>query len=181
MKWGTGGINIDGCRVGTEEMENHGGGVNADGRKYGNGKGIPALEKGISVATGRFPANFIHDGSDEVVGLFPDSKGEKRTNIVAVKGRGDNGMFGDYGETLHDTPSYPDSGSASRFFYCAKASKKDRNEGLEGFEEKETKRYGDFEGTPDHAPKKDVTNTNFHPTVKPTALMQYLVRLVTPI
>ena len=103
---------------------------------------------------------------DEVVGLFPDSKGEKRTKIVAVKGRGDNGMFGDYGETLHDTPSYPDSGSASRFFYCAKASKKDRNEGCEEV----TTLEGGVE-----------RKGNIHSTVKPTALMQYLVRLVTPV
>ncbi len=47
-------------------------------------------------------------------------------------------------------------------------------------EEKETKRYGDFEGTPEHAPKLNVKNTNNHPTVKPTALMEYLIKMVTP-
>jgi len=65
----------------------------------------------------------------------------------------------------------------SRIIYIAKASKSERNEGLEGFEEKETKRYGDFEGTPEHAPKKNVVNTNHHPTVKPIKLMEYLCKL----
>jgi site-specific DNA-methyltransferase (adenine-specific) len=75
---------------------------------------------------------------------------------------------------------FNDSGSASRFFYTAKASKSERNAGLEGFEVKETKRYGDFQGTPEHAPKLDVRNTNHHPTVKPLSLTKYLATLIKP-
>jgi site-specific DNA-methyltransferase (adenine-specific) len=73
-----------------------------------------------------------------------------------------------------------EGGSAARFFYCAKASKSERNHGCGGMEEKETMRYGDFNGTPEHAPKKNIKNTNNHPTVKPIALMRYLCRMVTP-
>jgi site-specific DNA-methyltransferase (adenine-specific) len=155
LKWGTGGINIDGCRVGTDEINtsdsyeykgNNGGSMGAASnrkRKSGGGATNPQ---------GRFPANLIHDGSQEVLDLFPETK---------------------------------PNDSAARFFYCAKASKKDRDEGLDGFEEKKAagmagnmidgqRLAGD--GTPINTPKRK----NVHPTVKPTALMQYLCRLITP-
>ncbi len=90
---------------------------------------------------GRWPANLIHDGSDEVIGILNDS---------------------------------------ARFFYCAKASKRDRDQGCDGMEEKELNAYGDFNGTEDHAPKSNITRRNHHPTVKPTDLMRYLCRLITP-
>lgn len=83
-------------------------------------------------ATGRFPANLIHDGSDEVVDLFPDTKGSKTSprsnNAKSWKNTSTAGI---------DHIGHNDSGSAARFFYCAKASKSERNAGLEGFEEKE--------------------------------------------
>ena len=110
MKWGTGGINIDGCRVGTEQITVKG------GSKSGKFEFCANYTEVNQTNTGRFPANLIHDGSEEVLGLFPDT-GDK---------------------------------SPARFFYCPKASKTDRNEG------------------------------NNHPTVKPTALMAYLCRLITP-
>jgi DNA modification methylase len=95
---------------------------------------------------GRFPANLIHDGSQEVLELFPES-GDK---------------------------------SPARFFYCAKASKKDRDEGLEG-EEKECGIKNDSgRGFSEGDPYKKVLKKNNHPTVKPTALMSYLCRLITP-
>jgi site-specific DNA-methyltransferase (adenine-specific) len=96
---------------------------------------------------GRWPANLIHDGSDEVVGLFPDTtSGDLRAGATQGKGK----MFETYGgKPLHR--DYPgDTGSASRFFYCAKADASERRDSK-------------------------------HPTVKPVALMRYLVRLVTPI
>lgn len=118
LKWGTGGINVDGCRVGTEN-------------------------------TGRFPANLIHDGSEEVVGLFPQTKASKaspRNNKPSENVAMSGANLG------HISHGHDDNGgSAARFFYCPKASKKDREEG------------------------------NNHPTVKPTALMQYLCRMITPI
>jgi len=105
---------------------------------------------GATDPQGRFPANLIHSGEQEVMDLFPES-GEK---------------------------------SPSRFFYCAKASKKDRNEGLEGFEEKEVLLGHNQAACPkltkDGKPNKVIKNKNAHPTVKPTALMAYLCRLITP-
>lgn len=152
LKWGTGAINIDGCRVGTEQLSTHGGGINNEGRKYGNGKGIPAISKGNNLHIGRFPANLIHDGSDEVVSGFPN-----------------------------DT---------SRFFYCAKASKSERDMGCEGLEEKlsptmEMRKTPQprISSNPDYNTGtiiKPPQKHNNHPTVKPLALMRYLCRLVTP-
>ena len=112
LKHGNGAINVDGCRVGDENMSaQFDREWNKQGSEAGFGNGLRA-SKGKKVPDGRFPANLIHDGSDEVVELFP-----------------------------HEN---------ARFFYCAKASKRDRDEG------------------------------NKHPTVKPTDLMAYLIRLVTP-
>lgn len=145
IKYGTGGINIDGCRVGHSEP------VKTTNRQKDNGDTWNSSNTGLrnnpgNIAsadpTGRFPANLIHDGSDEVLEVFPNN--------------------------------------SARFFYSPKASKSERNAGLEGFEEKENKTYNNFSGTEDHSPKLDVKKQNFHPTVKPVALMRYLVRLVTP-
>jgi DNA modification methylase len=145
LTYGVGGINIDGCRVGE------------------------------TTSLGRFPANFIHDGSDEVLQLFPDSKAPKPYRGEQYK---ETSMFG-IGGVNHES-EYGDSGSAARFFYCAKASKKDRNEGLDEFPDQlgglleggNDKRKGD---RPQLQPTK-----NHHPTVKPTDLMRYLCRLITP-
>ena len=116
LKYGTGGINIDGCRVGSNEtwQRLRGSTVGLDGNFLKGKKDIPRF----SNTQGRWPANFIHDGSAEVLAGFPEDN-EK---------------------------------SPARLFYCAKASKKDRDEGCE----------------------------NHHPTVKPTDLMRYLCKLVTP-
>jgi DNA modification methylase len=116
---GTGAINIDGCRIEGQKGW-------PDSKQYNPGHLVGGSKKTAEYQdnsqspnkfNGRWPANFCHDGSDEVVGLFPND--------------------------------------AARFFYTAKCSKKDRNEGLEGV-------------------------VNHHPCLKPTALMRYLCRLVTP-
>lgn len=156
LKYGTGAINIDGCRVPTENesVSNHSRSAEAavSKGKYGDST-AQETHQTAGQQLGRFPANLIHDGSDEVLALFPDSKGA----LAPVYGKqgnqkchtGDNGIYGHYEQ--RDTPMFPrnDSGSAARFFYCAKASRSER---------------GDF---------------NDHMTVKPLALMRYLVRLVT--
>ena len=94
--------------------------------------------------TGRWPANIIHDGSAEVLPLFPETGNAFRTTR---KRNGNPGMFGH----SSDCNGHKDSGSAARFFYCAKASRSERTNG----------------GTVD----------NGHPTVKPLALMEYLCKL----
>jgi DNA modification methylase len=179
LKNGVGGINIDGCRVGT------GGGTKCNNRINGECQGHDnnhSLGGGImrhgkdTNPQGRFPANFIHDGSDEVTGLFPYTKSGKTTDKYTK-----NSIFG----VRKMSAQNGSEGSASRFFYCAKASKQDRNEGLEktarkeGFEDKKAGSYefrqdGSLDG------KETKANKNNHPTVKPTDLMRYLVRLVTP-
>lgn len=126
LRWGTGALNIDGCRVGESQV----------GNDYSS-----------KTVMGRWPANFIHDGSDEVLELFPETK--------------------------------PATESAARFFYCAKASKAERNAGLDALPIKrpDTRTQSGM-GTFDE--KGVQPQRNFHPTVKPIALMRYLIRLVTP-
>ena len=146
LKHGTGAINIDGCRVGTDESTQRPCGPDSD--HAGQFKGTQGGMRGAEAGKGRWPANLIHDGSDEVVGLLND---------------------------------------AARFFYCPKASKKDRDEGLEGFDEVVLNAYSGAEsrvgkirsdGAIQNA--SATAKRNHHPTVKPTALMRYLCRLVTP-
>ena len=174
LKYGTGGINIDGCRVGTEDNT---------GRPSGTDPGMWAGKKQMQSETnpqGRFPANLIHDGSDEVVGLFPQTKTGK------VASHSDKGMWGSGADTSYNDPG--GGGSASRFFYCAKASKSERNRGCEDMPDKapayESHRanYATTHGieTPFAGTGRSGKNfKNNHPTVKPIALMEYLVKLVS--
>jgi site-specific DNA-methyltransferase (adenine-specific) len=177
LKWGTGGINIDGCRVGSK-----GGTEKIDTDKCT--KSLGKYHDGINGGTvskinkGRFPANIIHDESEEVLKIFPNSKSSNA--IRKNNGKMDNKIYGKYNSK--DSFGFNDKGSASRFFYCAKASKQDRNEGLEMLEEKSSRKWRDDKGmklTGSGNPRNEKSR-NFHPTVKPTKLMQYLVRLITP-
>jgi site-specific DNA-methyltransferase (adenine-specific) len=192
LTYGTGGLNIDGSRVGSE-----GGTKIADKdlaessasktvTAYGDGLGGPKAKPVENL--GRWPANFIHDGSDEVVALFPDTKSGAIKPYVRNK-ESVNVDFLQGTEQVEKSFDYADSGSAARFFYCAKASKRDRNEGLDGFEAKETfalnaggREKKTAQGDWDDVTKRWISQpkANHHPTVKPTSLMQYLVRLVTP-
>ena len=184
---GVGGINIDASRVETtDNFDNVKDRTDMTGKLtiHHEGGNLEALDKLKTL--GRFPANFIHDGSDEVLELFPNSKGgafPKKSNIPTGRhyeggwGAVDNGVRTEMGD-----------GSAARFFYCAKANKKVRNEGLDGFDEQW---QAGEEFRPNHMEKalegesgnpfgRWQPTKNHHPTVKPTDLMRYLVRLVTP-
>ena len=175
LTFGVGGLNIDATRVGSDVLPE---------QKAGQAQ-IGTFERDNMVTperTGRFPANFIHDGSDEVVALFPDTK-----SPATYTRKSDGFGSGSYiiGETAGtESLNYGDSGSAARFFYCAKASKRDRNEGLDGFEVKEKRYMATANGTGKTSKGMEaftsLPSANYHPTVKPTTLMQYLVRLVTP-
>ena len=199
IEYGVGGINIDECRVELNgEKPPQGSGnkpkdtVLASMYKNGNGKnGLP----NITPVDGRFPANTIltYDDTDydEVCGGFPI--GGQNGNIDK-RYEMNNQVYGDYGY-CNTWQAYNDSGSASRYFYCAKATSKDRDEGLESFDVINT---GELQGgrkdgslgslrvrtdgsigvnpyAGNGSPKR-----NIHPTVKPTELMQWLVRLVAP-
>ena len=188
LKYGVGGINIDECRVNYNgEIPNIGGRAN---HTRGDGYGFKALgEDCVANDLGRFPANTIltYDETDfdEVCGGFPNTKSNggklKAKDFSKHKGsmmsyttlKEKSGVI----DTGYIAPC--DSGSASRYFYCAKASKKDRDEGLDTFNQE---KVNDGRQTPiDNAFQRGETvGANTHPTVKPTELMQYLVRLVSP-
>ena len=152
LAYGTGALNIDGCRV--PSGDNLNGGAYSGGNKRAEDATsyVTGVNAGVFVPpTGRWPANLIHDGSEEVLALFPDSKGQQGDvsgkEASRTGGAGTN-CYGEFGRV--PAPKREDGGgSAARFFYCAKTSKKDREAG------------------------------NDHPTVKPTDLMRYLCRCVT--
>lgn len=177
LRWNTGGINIDACRVGTEDKvqfsyERQKG--NEWNEKYGN------LDVKYNLNTlGRFPANLILDDSDEVRDLFPKTKGGKQRDEMVFNDKiRENAM--QFSTEKHQF-SLGDSGSAARFFYCAKASKSERNAGLEGFEEKPKLFLNNKNNsTAKNGVAKNLPRANFHPTVKPLSLMRYLIRLITP-
>lgn len=197
---GTGAINIDGCRVHADDAQ---GGAYVV-KRFAPGASVVAdgnwkqdIEFRGEMKVGRWPANLIHDGSPEVLEQFPDapsqladassSSSRKTLNVYGAMARGNgrdgeasaNATYSTAGGTnfaMKPGARRLDSGSAARFYYCAKASRTDRNEGL-----------------PDPGPQfqhgstlRDAENLgaeragNHHPTVKPTELMRYLVRLITP-
>lgn len=137
---GCGAINVDGAKVGTDVVFTSAHKTLGDGIKYNKSKPFPASEPRV----GRWPANIIHDGSDEVIEVM---------------------------------------GDAQRFFYCAKASKRERDEGLEEFEKRPPafgNQSGDGLGRGISHTRQDWPRANNHPTVKPLALTEYLARLIIP-
>ncbi|MGI5927745.1 MAG: DNA-methyltransferase [Thermacetogeniaceae bacterium] len=148
LKWGTGGINIDGCRVETNRETPKGSGKGSKNSIFGQVANSKGNDGNVTPELGRFPANLI---LDEEAGKLLDEQSGITKSVVRISEDKDNPAntysLGRKGVTPR---GHNDSGGASRFFYCAKASKKERGE------------------------------SNTHPTVKPLALMRYLVRLVTP-
>jgi len=154
-KYGTGGINIDGCRVGLDENDRLNKGGSYSGNRTGSNedgwftKANNKIE--YSEPPGRFPANVMHDGSEEVLSGFPNT-GQGGGKPYSYAGREydnkDTSMFN--GDKPQAPSNYNDMGTAARFFYSPKVSKSERGE------------------------------NNTHPTVKPQELMKYLCRLVTP-
>lgn len=144
LKWGTGALNIDGCRIegeGNKTFERDAGDRSRE--QYRTGTTVGSAKP---TDVGRWPANLCHDGSDEVVAGFPNvTTGDRKPT---TNGKRENNTA--FPSQLSDRAFDGDSGSAARFFYCAKATTEERGEG------------------------------NNHPTVKPVSLMRWLVRLVTP-
>ena len=192
-KHGTGALNIDACRIGIDAAVD-------DPRLGGKGdwssdkmaknvyEGGYAGERVGSSPLGRWPANLIHDGSEEVLAAFPDAPGQQRSVGPEHGEKASVNTFGDYGPRDTFNPR-GDAGSAARFFYCAKADKTDREDGLRGHEVRPLA-YGNQaqaevkRGNTAHAGDSGMNTVkmrgNHHPTVKPTDLMRYLCRLVTP-
>jgi site-specific DNA-methyltransferase (adenine-specific) len=158
LKHGTGGINIDGSRIGSETRTTpiHSDDVKEDTTMFGLHKTIQHHRE--ETTEGRFPANIIFD--EEAGQLLDEQSGIKQYNKGREEGNYKGGHRKEYVGTENNEivnkvegKFFNDKGGASRFFYCPKAAKSDRNEG-------------------------DVSN--LHPTVKPTDLMRYLINLVTP-
>ena len=186
LEFGTGAINVDGCRIGGP-WENRSSGMgsgyeahNKPGRKYGNGLGGIIAEPH---PFGRWPANLIHDGSEEVLAGFPEAKSaypNKQELADAYAGSEVSlaGAVTSFGGSKAGL-SRSDSGSAARFFYCAKASRSEREAGLREAGLREAGLTSDGYGSiqRDFEPSKV---RNHHPTVKPLALAEYLARLILP-
>lgn len=212
IEYGVGGINIDECRVEYEKTTNPATNPlyrqqNSDkykqvqGGELSNGAVSWTSGKNGVSEMGRFPANTIltYDETDfdEVCGGFPNTKGNAnpRNNKGTNNEQSNSVCYGKYNAYVSQNDIWGDSGSASRYFYCAKASKKDRDEGLDEFEIKSTGELqgGRKEGSAGSIMQNanggtrvnpyagaGIPKKNTHPTVKPTELMQYLIRLVTP-
>ncbi len=178
LKYGTGGINIDESRVGV------------GAKKWSEPKGgiwNESVDNGATLEDnplGRFPANLIHDNSEEVRECFPETKSGKMGKQHTRHTDGSpNGIYGKFDINHELGETYGDSGNASRFFksiiYQAKASKSERNKGCEELEQQITS--DGREKSIDNAFQRGETlRHNNHPTVKPIALMEYLIKMVTP-
>lgn len=177
LKFGAGGLNIDACRVDGPKGNGVWGSSNATidtDRKF-NGSPEMAEYKSAQNPLGRFPANFIHDGSEEVVSLFPDSAGAQAAVGPQFGDKDTVHCYGNYGPRDVMEPR-GDEGSAARFFYCAKAATSEREAGLlekTDYQLRDNGFSGEIGG--EHLPR-----ANHHPTVKPLDLMRYLVKLITP-
>lgn len=177
--WGVGAINVDGCRVG-DDVVGWGGGA-AGGNTWTDENCGLAKGGAARPVTGRWPANIIHDGSDEVLAAFPDTKSGlmKAGTVRAAQDVPGSVVYGVYGGDEAKADTYGDSGSAARFFYCAKASRADRDAGLSGMP-KATVSDGRAVAADNAYQRGKTERANTHPTVKPTTLMQWLCRLITP-
>jgi site-specific DNA-methyltransferase (adenine-specific) len=147
LKWGTGALNIDACRI--EGVKPKLETINSDKRNNPILQTKSATNTGEMTTEGRWPANLCHDGSDEVVAGFPETESNSGEPFRRNTDKFRN-TFGAFSGADSERGFYGDSGSAARFFYCAKATTEERGVG------------------------------NNHPTVKPVSLMRWLVRLVTP-
>ena len=198
-KYGTGGINIDACRIETDpevdDMLRKVDRVQRDENNVWSNKNSGFKNENNNLTgvrkEGRYPANVMHDGSDVVRDIFPNSKGFV-SNGNAKVGETSKGAIPPL--RRGNATSYGDNGSASRYFYCPKTSAEERNRGLDSFATKkmgmsggaqkyshrgllEHNRYNKGQGI---GLNRVIERKNTHPTVKPQELMKYLCRLVTP-
>lgn len=178
QKHGTGAINIDACRIGDEEA-----GWGGDNNKgsFGGFTGEQSEQSEPRPVSGRWPANLIHDGSEEVVKHFPENAVgcSHSSKGGGVNGASENVNVG--GGEINCT--YGDEGSAARFFYVPKANKKERDHGLHGEHKNAKTTNWSGAGVPkrqDGTERKEPLKRNIHPTVKPVELMKYLCRMIAP-
>lgn len=177
--YGTGAINIDECRVQTDDQIDSVKNNNIKGNAYNSEKAGIRDTVYVQNQLGRFPANLIHDGSDEVKSYFPEAKGQQGDlKKQGTNRQSPNGIYGGMRPALDHAARIETDKSAARFFYCAKANRTDRNEGTESSKTPMLQMNSTMRDCENVDWSK--RNGNFHPTVKPTELMRYLCRLVTP-
>lgn len=182
LKWGVSGINIDGCRIETNEDTSR---ILGPSLGWKNTSGLTGSVSD-DWKKGRWPANIIIDDSDEVQRLFPDVHGAGYKKPPGNFSRSPNKSIfdnskGGIGQDSFGGARFGDNGSAARFFYCAKASKQERELGLDNFEKQDSLKWvgGSVATTyPDGSPRPEQTSKNNHPTVKPIALMKYLATML---
>lgn len=186
QKWGCGALWIDGGRVGTTGARNNGRTVDSD--IYG--KFGPTRR--VDYGKGRWPANLLHDGSPEVTRCFPESaeqQGDVRGTEPSRTGGDGTNCYGKYSGQRPPAASRKDGGSAARFFYCAKASKAERNAGCDALPVKHLAQGNQAKaelarGNVDHSGNSGFNTVkavrNVHPTVKPLDLCRYLATLILP-
>ena len=193
-----GGLNIDDCRVpltNDKDVSNYKFNMDANNRMSQNDKdthhrfegGWKVMKGDREIPDGRFPANVIltydDENYDEVCGGFPNSGSGNNKEPYNYAGKEydnkETSMFN--GDKPQSPSNYNDNGSTSRYFYCAKASRRDRDEGLEDFElVTRSARNPELDTANNQFNRSGIPRNNFHPTCKPVDLMKYLVRLVTP-
>jgi site-specific DNA-methyltransferase (adenine-specific) len=178
LKWGTGGLNIDGCRIPYRDEKDR-----ENARKLGESFAGKSYNTGIyqmnvdysftrtfyEPKEGRFPANVILD--EEAAKMLDEQTGDLGVSRGGNIGVRKNKIYGQYGESIKGDPGYGDSGGASRFFYCAKTNRDER--------------FAYCYTCNEVIPQNEWTNhksheVEFHPTIKPLKLIEYLVRLITP-
>jgi len=179
-----GGLNINACRIPGDAWK-WGTQTDIKGAQYNNARpsGGHIYAKNITGGQqGRWPANVIHDGSGQVLLHFPDAKGQLGNLKGSQKPKISKGIYGSYRVTKAHTPRVDANKSAARFFYCAKASSEERNKGLDLLPKKTSGMVSNTSGQ--HITRRDggapPDRANHHPTVKPIALIRYLIRLVAP-
>jgi len=178
LEYGVGGLNIDGCRIKTKGEKPRGSGNEAEGTNaYGDFGGLEG--ESITPDEGRWPANVILNPKSAEM-LDGQSGVSKSTGGITREGhfKRTHGEF-EGSSTAHEG-GLGDEGGASRFFYCAKAHKLERNAGLEDLEEKTVQEYRSIRSERGKGYDEASKAKNDIATLKPINLMRYLVRLVTP-
>lgn len=210
LKWGVGGLNIDGCRIGFQSESDRlqampqgslsGPHDGIGGKAFKNGDRSKNKPEDMQSPLGRFPANLVlscsphcteeaHDMFDCPIAMLDEQSGVPSASKQKIGAATRKNIGFKLSESSADRSdkiaNYASDGTqgVSRFFYCAKASKSDKNAGLEGMPDRQ-KAYGspsgDGLGRGISGTRIDIPTKNNHPTVKSTKLMQYLIRMVTP-
>lgn len=195
LKWGTGAINVDGSRIETTgaDKEKHlaeWDRVQSKQKGSVEFKGLKDIALNDYAKTGRWPANLLLD--ETAAEMLDEQSGVSKSVIRQSSAIAPTGNGKTHGKmsALATERGFADSGGASRFFYVAKASKSERNAGLEGMPEKQTTYMATANGMgapsvliDDKGRERDrftTSHQNHHPTVKPIKLMEYLIKLITP-